>query len=112
MNGYLTWYLNFGTREYQGLFKTMRDNGEIHPAELTKPALNAEDRRYHDAYRALSASRLWSQIGPNPIQVSEVAAYLSLLGIEDTETKLKYLRLIQGMDIIEMTSIRDKQPKG
>lgn len=89
----------------------MRENGAIHPAELTKPALKAEDRRYYDAYRALSASRLWSQIGPNPVQVSEVVAYLSLLGIEDTDTKLKYLRLIQGMDIVEMNNIRDKQPK-
>ena len=84
----------------------MRADGNVHPAELTRPALKDEDRRYYDAFRALSASRTWSQIGPNPVQVSEVQAYLWMLGVEDPETKLKYLRLIQGLDAVEMKIIR------
>lgn len=84
----------------------MREDGNPHPMDKGKPALRSEDKRYHDAYRALSASRIWSQIGPHPIQMSEIAAYLGLLGIEDPETKLKYVRLIQGLDIVELRNIR------
>lgn len=86
----------------------MRGDGSVHPAELTKTALKDEDKRYYDVFRTLSASRIWSPIGPNPIQVSEVRDYVEMAGIEDPETKLKYLRLIQGLDIVEMKSIRAK----
>lgn len=89
----------------------MREDGLVHPAELKKTALKDEDRRYYDAYRSLSAARTWSQIGPNAIQVSEIAAYLGMVGIEDHSTKLKYLRLIQGLDIVEMKIIRAKSTK-
>lgn len=97
--------------EYQNLFKEMRKDGRVHAAELSKPALKDQDRRYYDAYRSLSASRMWSPLGPNAIPVSEVAAYLSMVGIEDTDTKLKYLRIVQGLDIVEMKSIREQQAK-
>lgn len=106
MKRYLEWYLNWGTESFSALFKNMRANGDIHPAELKRPALRSEDKRYYDAYRALSASRMWSQIGPSPIPVSEVNAYMDMVGIEDPETKLKYLRIIQGLDAVEIKNIR------
>jgi hypothetical protein len=89
----------------------MRENGDVHPAMLTKTALRSGHRRYYDVYRSLSASRTWSQVGPNPIQVSEVHSYMEMAGIEDPSTRLKYLRLIQGMDAIELKSIREKTKK-
>lgn len=49
---------------------------------------------------------MWSQIGPSPIPVSEVNAYMDMVGIEDPETKLKYLRIIQGLDAVEIKNIR------
>lgn len=98
----------YGSPAHQAMVKNMREDGLTHPSELTKPALKPEDRRYYDAFRALSASRMWSQVGPSPIQVSEVSAYMGLAGIEDPDTKLKYLRLVQGLDIVEMNSIRAK----
>ena len=51
---------------------------------------------------------MWSEVGPQAIQVSEVAAYLGILGIEDTYTKQKYLRLVQSMDRVEMQHINRK----
>ena len=54
---------------------------------------------------------MWSEVGPQAIQVSEVAAYLGILGIEDTYTKQKYLRLVQSMDRVEMQHIQSKQTK-
>jgi len=89
----------------------MRGDGNIHPAELTKVALREEDRRYYDVFRSLSASRIWSQVGPNPIQISEIAAYLGMVGIEDHATKMKYTRILQGLDIVELKSIRAKTNK-
>lgn len=89
----------------------MRANGDVHPAELTKTALRSEDERYYGVFRSLSASRIWTQIGPNPIQVSEVRAYMDMAGIEDSATRMKYLRLVQGMDIVELKSIRARTKK-
>lgn len=100
--------MQWGTAEYQRLFKMLRDDGAPHPAELTKPALRSEYRRYYDAFRSLSASRIWSQIGPNPLQISEIRAYLEMVGIEDPETKMMYMRLIQGMDQVEVKHIQAK----
>ena len=84
----------------------MRADGTIHPAERDRPALRSEDRRYYSAYRSLSASRMWTQVGPVAIPVSEVKAYMEMAGIEDPETKLKYLRLIQGLDAVEVKVVR------
>lgn len=84
----------------------LRDDGRVHAAELNRPALRNVDRRYYDVFRSLSASRTWSQVGPNPIQIGEVSAYMGMMGIEDPETKIKYLRLIQGLDVVEMKNIR------
>lgn len=52
---------------------------------------------------------MWSQVGPNPIQVSEVAAYLGMLGIEDPDTRLKYLKIVQGLDIVERNIIAKRK---
>lgn len=93
----------------QALFRNMRDDGLVHKADVNRPALKPQDRRYYDAFRALSASRMWGQLGPSPIQISEISAYLGMTGIDDPDTKMKYLRLVQGMDIVEMQSIRAKQ---
>ena len=49
---------------------------------------------------------MWTQVGPVAIPVSEVKAYMEMAGIEDPETKLKYLRLIQGLDAVEVKVVR------
>ena len=89
----------------------MREDGSVHPAEKTRVALEGRDRRYYDAFRSLSAARTWSQVGPNPIQISEIAAYLGMLGLEDPDTRLKYTRILQGLDIVELKSIQAKSQK-
>lgn len=93
-------------------FKVIReDTGIPHPADVGRPALRSDCIKYFDAFRYLGASRMWSEVGPQAIQVSEVAAYLGILGIEDTYTKQKYLRLVQSMDRVEMQHIQSKQTK-
>lgn len=79
-----------------------RDTGQIHPALATKPALRRDCLRYYEVFHALGASRVWSQVGPQPLQVSEILALVEAKGIEEPETKLKYVRLVQRMDRVEM----------
>ncbi len=90
----------------------MREDGNVHPADRDRPSLKDRDRRYYDAFRSLSSARTWSQVGPNPLQISEIAAYLGLLGLEDPDTRMKYVRLLQGLDLVEMKSIRAKTKAG
>lgn len=98
--------MTWGTKENQALFKALRDDGVPHKEDKRKPALRAEDRRYYDAFRALSASRLCVDGNPQPLQISEIKAYVELVGIESPETKLKYLRLMQGLDLVERECIQ------
>lgn len=104
------WHLKWGTREYDKLFKLiLEDTGVPHPAHASKPTLRSDCIRYYDAFRHLSVSRLWNQVGPQPIQINEIHTYLNLVGIEDTSTKLKYLRLIQTLDNVERDFIAQQQ---
>jgi len=97
--------LQWGGPEHEKLFAEVRKDGRVHPAELRRPRLRDDCLRYYDAYRMLGAARVWNQIGPEAIRVSEVESYLNLCGIEDPHTKLKYLRLIQRMDRVELKVI-------
>ena len=45
---------------------------------------------------------MWNQVGPQPIQISEVMSYLIGIGVHDTEERSKYLRLIRLMDDVEL----------
>jgi len=51
---------------------------------------------------------LWSQVGPSSIQISEIESYLRMVGIEECDTKMKYLRLVQQLDEIHLTHIASK----
>lgn len=54
---------------------------------------------------------MWTQVGPVPLQISEIESYLRIAGIEDTDTKLKYLRLIKTLDRIELRFIHSKSKR-
>ena len=94
----------------ENFFKVIReDTGIPHHADIGRPALRNDCIKYYDAFRYLGACRLWSEVGPQSIQISEIAAYLGLVGIEQSETKLKYLRLVQSMDRVELAHVARKQ---
>lgn len=85
------------------------DTGVFHPAHLRKPALRGDCIRYLDAYRLLSASRIWTEIGPHPLQTTEVESYLNLAGVNGTQTRMKYVRIIRAMDDTEMQYLLSKK---
>jgi len=78
------------------------DHGKPHPALLAKPQPRDDCVKYLEAFRLLGCSRIWDQVGPKPTQTSEIESMLNLLGITDTSTRLKYLRLIRRMDMTEL----------
>jgi hypothetical protein len=48
---------------------------------------------------------------PTPLQISEVLAYLQLVGIAEVELRSKYLRILQTLDRVYLKHWSDTQPK-
>ena len=96
--------MQWGGKSNQALFDLIQqDTGKPHHALASKPALRGDCIRYYDAFCLLGASRIWSQVGPQPLPISEILALVNQgLGIADPDTRLKYVRLIQGMDHTEI----------
>ena len=89
----------------------MRRDGLTHHAEKSRPALRSDCIVYFDAFRFLSASRLWNQVGPQPVPVSEIKAYMEVAEIEDPNEKLKYLKFVSDLDGIEVRHFYAKKAK-
>ena len=65
-----------------------------------RPVLLPKDIPFRDAYYVLHQSRTEGASNFNAIQVSEVLAYLQVLGIASAPLRVKYLGLVQKMDRI------------
>lgn len=90
----------------------MEDHGVPHPEELNRPALRDGCIEYLDAFRLLSAVRIWGESGPQPIQITEMSSYLDELEVTSTDERLKYIRMLRKLDRHELGLIRaqlDKQ---
>lgn len=102
--------MRWGNKESQALFKLIyEDTGQHHPAYQTRPSLRDDCIKYYDAFCLLSDCRMWSEVGPQPIQLSEIDAYLRMVGITDVFTKLKYARLIRRMDGVTIRFLNEKR---
>lgn len=102
--------MRWGNKESQALFEALRKDGHQHPAELQKPALRGDCIDYYDAFRFLGASRIWNQVGPQAIPISEINSYVKdSLGIRDLEERQKYIRLINRMDSVELNYLHEKR---
>lgn len=76
-----------------------------------RPRLKPEDVPYYDAFSSLNASRQAGVAGTEPIPVSEVLAYLHLVGIASPDARSKYLRLIQKMDATYKAFVAERTPQ-
>jgi hypothetical protein len=82
----------------------------VKPAPLlTRPKLKYQDVEYFEAYEALASGRPPGFTGPGAIPVSEILAYVNLVGIASRDARLKYLRLIQAMDQTYLTFVVEAQ---
>lgn len=79
------------------------------PALDNRPVLRRDCVEYYDAFHDLSAGRTFGYGVANPIQVSEIEAYLRLLGVESREERLKYLRLVRKLDGVYLQHLSKKK---
>jgi hypothetical protein len=84
------------------------DTGQHHPHLLARPPLRSDCTKYLDAYRLLSGSRMWDEVGPKPISVAEVESLVDMAGVEGEEARMKYLRLMRRMDLTELQILRER----
>lgn len=50
------------------------------------------------AFQILSEKRLWSETGPNPIQLSEIFAYVEYIEISSDDKREELLYIVSAMD--------------
>jgi len=90
----------------------MRADGVAHPADKKPLALSGDCIDFYDAFCLLGASRKWSQVGPQPIEVSEALALVNEgYGEIDPDERLKFLRLIKLLDRVELKFLHSKARK-
>ena len=75
-----------------------KKTGVVPPPLLRMPKLKRFDDVYLDAYNTLSSSRGSDMSGPQPIRLSEINAYFSVMGIDERDERVKYVALIQRLD--------------
>jgi len=54
---------------------------------------------------------MWNEVGPQPVQISEIDAYLRFIGVTNPEDKQKYLRFIGMLDHVELNYQYEKRKK-
>lgn len=63
-----------------------------------RPDVQEQDLPYLDSFRLLTRSREYGQSGPQPIRLTEIKAYLDMVGEDRVEERMKLLRIVQEMD--------------
>lgn len=54
---------------------------------------------------------MWTQVGPSPIPVVEIKAYLDTVGITEYQVREQYLRIIRKMDSVELNHLHKAMDK-
>ena len=75
-----------------------RERGIISVALLNKPELPGHLVPVYNAFTILNRTRGSNMAGEQPIKVSEVVAYLSVIGETCPERRARLMRLVVAMD--------------
>ena len=70
-----------------------------------RPHVSMWTAEYWEAYKVLGGSRIVHQGGIGPIPLSEIAAYMDVVGVRDVDERLKFIRMIQALDGVYVTHI-------
>ncbi len=89
----------------------MQQGGMDVPALQNRPALNQWVYEYWEAYLALGSSRMVHQGGIGSIPLSEIIAYMSAINLRDIDERLKFIRMIQSLDMVYVTHVNDRANK-
>lgn len=105
----MAWQLRWGAHA-KVLEERARRTGKVTPALKARPRIRVTDVPFSDAFYQLNQARVYGHAAPNPIAVSEIAAYCSMQGIASQGERSKYLRLIQLLDQVYLTHWAEKNP--
>lgn len=73
------------------------------------PRLLPGDEVYSEAFHCLNSARTYNMGGPNPIQLSEMMAYVRhLTFIESLEARRRFVRFMQAMDEVMLAHASDQ----
>jgi hypothetical protein len=93
----LGWTLQWGS-SLEFLLDLAREQGVTPEPLLNRPELPEALWPVYNAFIILNRARGGNMAGEQPLRVSEMAAYFSLLGETNTEALGLYLRLLSDMD--------------
>jgi hypothetical protein len=82
-----------------------------HPAVLRKPPPSAEDDIYYVGFCILGGRRLYSQVGPQPIPLTEIMAYMDEACMTDLDDRETFLEIVCDLDACEMNLLAKKASK-
>lgn len=98
----MKWQHRWGPREDFLAGSTLK-TGIIPPALLNRPTLEDGDEEYVTAFMMLNTRRS-SGMGPNPISLTEILAYVQLYEVNEPET---FVRVMVEMDVVLMGELAD-----
>lgn len=75
------------------------------------PELDPHHQWVWQAFEVLSSRRIESESGPQPIQVSEIAAYVEYVGVADEADKEDLLFLIVKLDSLMCDYIKTERAR-
>jgi hypothetical protein len=75
---------------------------------VEKPTLRPELVGVWGAYTLLSGSRPMTEVGPGPIPLTEIKAYLEILQVEKIESRLYLIRMVKALDDMYLENYREK----
>lgn len=87
------------------------DTGVPHPDALKRPPPSEEDDVYYVGFCILGGRRLYSQVGPQPLPLTEILAYIDELDVTDVDEREEYLDILTDLDSAEMDHISKRVRK-
>ncbi|WP_048769176.1 phage tail assembly chaperone [Oligella urethralis] len=88
-----------------------KQTGKPNPRLASRPKLRAELTPYFQAFNSLSRSRQFTDSSILPLRITEIEAYLRILGVPQGQAQLRWLRFIQAMDGVHMKWYSDRQSR-
>ena len=91
------WELQWG-QQLKTLLEIEKATGETPRGLRDRKVLRDDCRGYLDAFYALSTQRGYNEAGQQPLQVSEITAYLTHMGISGGEGGMRFFRHLLRLD--------------
>lgn len=92
------WLAHDKQRKHLDWLKTIKNQGKRVPSLENVPEVEEFCKIFWDGFDFLSERRIQTEVGPQPIQISEILAYVEYVGIFDSDTRDSFLRIVQHLD--------------